>query len=95
MHFLQVLLQSVPETTNKFMELSILQYNDQLTVRFFSRKKEKSQLHMYDVNGKNVFEKNIFLNEGINYNAISCAGLAKGMYYVSVGGRLGKKVVVE
>ena len=50
---------------------------------------------MYDVNGKNVFEKNIFVNEGINYNTISCAGLAKGMYYVSVGGKLGKKVVVE
>ena len=89
---------TVPELENSFMELNIFQSNNQLNLRYFSKHNQKAQLFLYDVNGKKVFEKSISINEGINYNTVSIAGLAGGMYFVRMDGEKGwqgGKVVIE
>ncbi len=89
---------SVPEVENSFMELTLFQNNDQLNLRFFSKKNQSAQLFLYDINGKKVFEKNISVNEGINYTSVNCTGFSKGMYFVKIYagmGELGEKVFIE
>ena len=89
---------TVPELENSFMELNIFQSNNQLNLRYFSKHNQNAQLFLYDINGKNVFEKSISVNEGINYNTISSTGLAAGMYFVRMDGEKGwqsGKIVIQ
>ena len=77
---------SVPEMQNTIMDLNISQNNDQLNLRFFSNHNEHAQMFLYDISGKQVYEKSFSVMEGINYNQINCAGFAKGMYVVKIDG---------
>lgn len=91
-------INAIPEIENSFTELNISQLNDQLNIRFFSKKNKNAQLCIYDINGKIVFEKNISVNEGINYTSFSCSGIAKGMYLLKLGnmtGSLNDKIFIK
>ena len=75
---------SVSELENSFMDLKIFQNNNQIFLRFFSKKNETGQVYLYDVNGKKVFEKNLSVNEGINYSSLNCEKFSSGMYLVKI-----------
>jgi hypothetical protein len=89
---------SITELENSLMDLNISQNNDQLILRFFSKQNDKAQMFMYDVNGQKIFEKNLAITEGINYNFVNCANFSKGLYFVSLIGNKGSqrsKIVIQ
>ena len=75
---------SVSENENIFMEFTVFQNNDQLQIKFFSKKYSSANLCMYDVSGKKVFESAINVNEGINYKQIDCSGFTRGLYFAKI-----------
>jgi len=88
---------SIPEISNPFMELKTIQVNEQLNIRFFSKKTDNAKIILFDVNGRKVFEKSILVNEGINYQSFSFTG-SQGMYVVTLtseNGSVREKVFVR
>jgi hypothetical protein len=66
--------------------------------RFISKQNNKTQMFIYDVNGRKIFEKNLAITEGINYNLVNCANFSKGLYFVKLIGNKGSqrsKIVIQ
>ena len=89
---------SIPEIENSLMELKIFQNNNQLSVRFFSKKNEKGKLSIYDLTGRKVVDKNISIHEGINNQQIICDQLSSTLLFLKIyseNGAVSKRVFIE
>jgi hypothetical protein len=75
----------IPESG--IMEFSTSQINDQIILRFFSKRNIKCSMKLFDLNGKLISENEIKINEGINYHSQNCSGLPEGMYIVEIVGK--------
>ena len=89
---------SIPEIENSLMELKIFQNNNQLSVRFLSKKNEKGKLSIYDLTGRKVVDKNISIHEGINNQQIICDQLSSTLLFLKIyseNGAVSKRVFIE
>ena len=77
----------IPEIKNQLMDFTATQIQNQFKFQFFFKHKTTATCSILDLNGKKLFEENIIINEGINYQNIPCGSLSSGMYFISMDGK--------
>ena len=87
---LQVLTQpldlSVTELNTSFLDLKIFQSTELINVRLISKSNEKAKIILYDLNGREAYSRNIFIDEGMNYFSIDNSEMADGVYIMRLVG---------
>ena len=77
--------------TSENISVSPSLFSDYLAVSIYAKQKGAYNIKVYDVTGKNIFQKHFMLPEGSNTYKLETAHLTNGMYFVSVkGGSLAK-----
>jgi hypothetical protein len=84
---------SVSEIDKVFLDLTVFQINDHITLRFFSKKNLKTHFSIYNMDGKNIFSKNIHVNAGLNYDNFEVTDFASGIYFLDLNGEHIKFIV--
>ena len=77
----------IPFTENRLMDFTASQREDNLYIRFFSKRNETTELKIFDINGLLLFAEKLQIHEGINYTNIPCNSFSTGMYVVEITGK--------
>jgi hypothetical protein len=73
---------TVSEAEKNIYDLTLTQNNNQIYLRYFSKKKENVAFRLFDLTGREISGENFMSQEGINYHQINTPDLKNGMYLI-------------
>lgn len=95
---LDPVINSIEETKGSLMNIKIFQYDNNLQVNFFSKKKMKSLLKLYDLTGREIYRNDFSISEGFNSSIINISSLHTGLFFIRIEseeGSLSGKVLIN
>ena len=96
---LSPILDAIPEEGSKLYAnflASLIPSTSLLSVSFYTNDTEPVSLHLTDISGRNILNRQLFTSNGLNNNEVPVPDLASGIYFVSLfteSGVVTKKVI--